>query len=650
MEVHGLAALKEARLRLSTESGRHVLYAQEPTSGRLMKLTAPLADALLKLRRRFTGGRDNLSEDELKDLVFLGSFLDKTRRDALDGTKRFNPLFMNFPLFSPAPYQRHLVALSDALISPFGAAALILGYIAALWISAATDFSLVSQLGDVFSLEALVTFAIMAPFLKLAHEMGHVLTATRYRVPVRNAGVLFVALYPLPFVDCTDADFIAKRRGRIVISLGGLLADLTVALIAFLIWHFAEDGAFRQICANIFMFNTITTLLFNLNPLMKLDGYFALSDALHRRNYYQEATDANKRLRKLLGRFDFAGGWKILRRSAAKIGYSILSALYKIYILVFICWTLMPQYLGLGMVVVVWGGLVMFASPFFTAPPTQPEGRSFGKWIWRGGFLAAAALIALIPVKHRTTIPVSLDIENAYTVRSAAGGVVAKLRPAGAVSAGDVLVTLTNAETDADITLAEEDVALFTLVYESSRQSDPLGNEAALSQVETSREKLARLTTEASRRMISASDAGAFWPLRDLAAGAWVNDSAPVGVLLPDSVESSLIGTFPEIYAEKFQTKLEAVSLHAASKDELSPPRIEDVALIRSARNPETGARGFLVTAVAPVNPMAAAKASLHLQLTFEAEPIWRHALFHYHRLRLEFLANRDGVDNGLRR
>lgn len=645
MEVHGLAALREARLRLSTESGRHVLYAQEPTSGRLLKLSAPLADALLKLRRRFTGGRDDLSEDELKTLVFLGSFLDKTRRDALDGQKRFNPLFMNFPLFSPAPFQHRLTGLADLLISPIGAATLIIGFIFALWISAFSNFALISRLGDVFSLEALVTFAIMAPFLKIAHEFGHILTATRYRVPVRNAGILFVALYPLPFVDCTDADFLAGRRQRIVISLGGLLADLTVALIAFTLWHFVENEAFRQICANIFMFNTVTTLLFNLNPLMKLDGYFALSDALHRRNYYQESTEANKRIRKLFAAFDFRAAWAFLRRNALRIGYSILSALYKIYILAFIFWTLIPQYLGLGLMVVVWGAVVMFASPFFVAKPTGGEeaqkGR-FGKWIWRGGFLALLAALAFVPLKHRTTVDVALDVENAYLFRSAADGVVSALRAPGAVSAGAALGALSNADADAEIALAREDVALYELVFEASRQSDPLGNTAARQQLQTSEQALSRLEREAGGRTLVAAEDGVFWNLRDISVGAAVAKGDPVGVFLPIAEESRLIGTFPEVYASKLAKGAEAIVLRLSDETGRMIEEGVGVSLIRSAVNPETGVQGFQVAVTAPLPPTEAISTSGQLQITFAAEPIWRHVVFHYHRLRLEFLSNQD--------
>ena len=76
----------------------------------------------------------------------------------------------------------------------------------------------ISHTGDLLSLQSLLTFALIAPVLKLFHETGHVLAATRFGVPVRRAGVILIALFPLPFVDCSEADFRARRGQRILIS------------------------------------------------------------------------------------------------------------------------------------------------------------------------------------------------------------------------------------------------------------------------------------------------------------------------------------------------------------------------------------------------------------------------------------------------
>lgn len=643
MAIHRLAILRDAPLRLSTENDRHVIYLQEPLSGRLTRLASPLAAALVRLRRSIQSKPGQISEAEMQDLALLGAFMDKSRQEFLTGSKVFNPLLMNFGLFSPAPWQPRLEWLARILISRLGAAGLILAGILALWVSAFTNFAFIRQLNDVFSVEALLTFAVMAPFLKLIHELGHVLAATRFGVPVRNAGFLMIAFYPLPFVDCSDADFLAKRSARVIISLGGLFADLAVALCAFFVWHLSDDGVVRQISANIFFFNTVTTLLFNLNPLMKLDGYFALSDVLHRRNFYQEASDANKRLREHIAIFDVARAWRHLKKNVLKLVFSCLSALYKIYIILFIVWMLLPQYLGLGLLAVLWGGFVMFASPLFSTRQNKGRTPVRVKWLWRGGFLVMFGLIACIPLKHRTTLSVALDVENVYTARSAANGVVDHLSPAGPVDKDRLLVRLRNSDAEAEIAFASKDVELYELAYQSSRQANPLGTDAAREQLRTAEDHLGRLTAEAENLEIFADKPGVYWPLRGLAEGSSIMRGDPVGILLPDSQHSILVGTFPEIYANKFLEGSAIAEIFGAADRQGALLKLTDAALSRSAFDPESGSRGFLISGKAFLTPTTAAKADLYAQVTFPAEPIWQHVIFHYHRLRIKFLTTQDG-------
>lgn len=640
MEIHGLARLKAIRLRTSTESGSHVLYAQEPTSGRLTKLSNELAQAIIKFKKHLTGEKSSLSEGELESLAVFGAYLDRIAQGSVASKAKFNPLFSIFSLFSPAPYQRYLLPLSKAVVSKTGAAVLVLCCLLVLWISSTTNFALFSEVGNVFSVRALLIFAFLAPFLKMFHEFGHVLMATRFGVPVRDAGILMVALYPLPFVDCTEADFRAKRQGRVIISLGGLFADLTLAMAAFFIWHVAENDVVRQLCTSIFVFNTLTTLVFNINPLLKLDGYFALSDLLHRRNFYQEAMDANRRLRGQFSRFMFVEAFQNLKQNVVQLFYSVLSIAYKIYILLFIVWTLVPQFFGLGLLIAFWGAAVMFLVPILSEE--KPMTTASHTWKWRTILLIFLTVIAFLPMKYRVNILVSLDIENAYQVRVASNGVIAEQFQAGEVKAGDILSVLVNKNLETDIYVAREDRVLYSLIYEASRQSDPLGNEAALEQLSSAESRLKRLEERNVALLVKAKHDGSFWPLREASPGAWLRNGSSIGVLVPDMNVSHLIGNFPEVYAEKFQEGATGVKLLGNGSRWKAPDGQVNVDLLRAAQDQNSGTRNFLIKADAALSPLDAIKTRLHLQLTFPAEPLWRHVVFHYHHLRIEFLAKQD--------
>lgn len=634
MEVHGLAALREARLRLTTEGGAHVLVLHEPSSGRLLKLSRAMASAFLAIRGR-------PSEDQRLAAASLAGQVSKLRAEGVKGSGKFNPLFFNIPLFSLTPVQPALRPLANALFSRAGAVALALMILLAAWVSAFSDFALVSRLGEVFSLDALVTFALLAPFLKILHEFGHLLAATRFGVPVRKAGLLLVALYPLPFVDCTEAEWRASRAGRVTVSLAGLLADIAIGVTAFLLWHFTEDPWLRQLFGNIFVFNTVTTVLFNLNPLMKLDGYFALSDLLHRRNYHYESTRAVSAVRSAIAKFDFGGTGRAIAAAPGKLTFAAASMAYKVYILAFIAWTLMPQYLGLGLVVVVWGFALMFLVPAFASSPSDEEGGATRRWLWRGGIVGLLALISLIPAPHWTNVQLRLDVVGAYQLRAGAQGAVVDIRQAGPVTAGEILATQSSEDDDHALKVAHADLELYEMLLEASRGVDPLAVNAAQERVATSRDHVARLSREAEARTIRAPSSGWFWPDATALPGAALGLGAAIGVLTPDAETSKLTGVFPEIYAEKFRSDLTGLTLLGAGGEQTGQDGVT-ARLARADQSDDVGVRGFVLKVDAPLPPVEAARDQLHLQLTFEEEPLWAHALFHFQRLRLEFLQSQD--------
>ena len=67
-----------------------------------------------------------------------------------------------------------------------------------------------------------------------------------------------------------------RRWQRILISAAGMLAELTLASVATLIWAFTLDGPIRDICVTVMLVCSVTTILFNGNPLLRYDGYYML--------------------------------------------------------------------------------------------------------------------------------------------------------------------------------------------------------------------------------------------------------------------------------------------------------------------------------------------------------------------------------------
>lgn len=129
-----------------------------------------------------------------------------------------------------------------------------------------------------FSLGGAIAFGIALAFAKLCHEFGHAYMAKRAGCRVQSMGLAFMVLLPMLYTDVSDAWRVNDRRSRLLIGAGGVLAELLLACIALLAWSLLPDGPLRTATFMLASATWITTLAINLNPFMRFDGYFLLSD------------------------------------------------------------------------------------------------------------------------------------------------------------------------------------------------------------------------------------------------------------------------------------------------------------------------------------------------------------------------------------
>jgi putative peptide zinc metalloprotease protein len=115
---------------------------------------------------------------------------------------------------------------------------------------------------------------------KVLHELGHAVCAKRHGVRVGRMGIMFFMLAPLAYVDVTDAWKLKRRFQRVQIALAGVYVELAVAAVAAWAWWLLPTGFLKHLAAQVFVVAGPATLLVNANPLLRLDGYYVLSDLL----------------------------------------------------------------------------------------------------------------------------------------------------------------------------------------------------------------------------------------------------------------------------------------------------------------------------------------------------------------------------------
>ncbi|MCG4454784.1 biotin/lipoyl-binding protein [Pseudomonas sp. MMS21-TM103] len=140
-----------------------------------------------------------------------------------------------------------------------------------------------------FSLGGALTFGIALVFAKLCHEFGHAYMAKRAGCRVQSMGLAFMVLFPLFYTDVSDAWRVNDRRSRLLIGAGGMLAELLLAAIALLAWSLLPDGPWRTAAFMLASATWLTTLVVNLNPFLRFDGYFLLSDLWRVENLQERA-------------------------------------------------------------------------------------------------------------------------------------------------------------------------------------------------------------------------------------------------------------------------------------------------------------------------------------------------------------------------
>lgn len=121
--------------------------------------------------------------------------------------------------------------------------------------------------------------------LKGVHELAHGLTCKKYGGHVREWGVLFILFAPLgAWVNVTSSWRFPSRWQRIHVALAGMMCEVVLAGLAAIVWSRCEPGMLRFTLHSIVVSASVVTLLFNLNPLMKFDGYFILCELLRTPN------------------------------------------------------------------------------------------------------------------------------------------------------------------------------------------------------------------------------------------------------------------------------------------------------------------------------------------------------------------------------
>ena len=208
-------------------------------------------------------------------------FAQRDRESKKTGSRWINPMFLRMRLFDPTRLLDRIEPRLRPLFSRAGlfvwATFVLLGILACL-----VNFPQLRSeaLARATSPQMLWLAWLSFPVIKAIHELSHALAVRRFGGEVHEVGLSLMFLTPAPYVDASAANFFVRRSHRVVVSAAGIMTELLLAAFAVGVWLAVQPGVVRDAALATLLICSVSTLLFNGNPLLRMDGYYVLSDAL----------------------------------------------------------------------------------------------------------------------------------------------------------------------------------------------------------------------------------------------------------------------------------------------------------------------------------------------------------------------------------
>jgi len=187
------------------------------------------------------------------------------------------------------------------------------------------------------SLLDLAQFWVLFLILGFFHESAHGLTCKHYGGQVHSMGFMFIYLAPAFFVDVTEIWVSATKIQRLATIIAGIWVEMILCGLAMVVWSNTRTGEWvHDFAYQVILLTGLAVALINLNPLIKLDGYYFFTELIEIPDLKERSTA-------------FLSGWfqsRILRlpvempivprrRAPFFIVYAIASGAYS-YLLLFV--------------------------------------------------------------------------------------------------------------------------------------------------------------------------------------------------------------------------------------------------------------------------------------------------------------------------
>ncbi len=577
---HRVEGLKP-RMKPGVAVERHVIRGEiwyvtrDRLSAASHRLSAPVYAILMRMDGERTVARiwqevveifgaDAPSQDQVIQMLGQLSTFDLVQADTLgDGRelaqraeqmrgKRWlqqiqNPLFFKLPLFDPHRFLTVTAHLIRPFFSPLGLL-IWLGVMGWYVVQGVTHWdALTRNFSDrLLAPDNLVILLLLFPAIKLVHELGHAYATRIFGGEVHEVGLMFLVFMPAPYVDATASAAFSDKWRRIVVAAAGMMAEMLLAAGAMAIWINAEPGFLRSAAFNTMMIASVSTLVFNGNPLLRFDAYYIFADLVEIPNL---ATRAAKWWYWLAQRYLFG-----MREAVSPVTghgesvwfaiYAPASLAYRLTVVFSIALVVGSSYFFIGVALVAWTMIQSFVWPLLKAlqfvlmSPAVGRRRVRATAVTLGGALALVALVGYAPVPHGTVVQGVLWVPDEARLTAETQGTVRRflVAPGTVVAAGTPIVEMEDPFIRSEHRLAKARLDELNRRLTAAESIAPATIAVIRKQMEYARGELANTEARMAALILKAPVAGrAILPRWQDLVGSHASRGTVLGYVMPDT-------------------------------------------------------------------------------------------------------------------
>ncbi len=432
-------------------------------------------------------------------------------------------VFPSLPLINPEPFLQRTEGFWRFVFSKVGLAIWLVTVSIALLLVVPRYREFGSAFNGLLDPRNLIYMSVLFLLIRAIHELGHAGACKAMGGRCTEIGVILIALVlPLPYCDASSAWRFPELSKRVLVSAAGMLVEFFFAAMAGIVWAVVDPRdapLIHALAFNMMVISSVTTLVFNINPLLRYDGYYILSDVMGIPNLAQRSRTL---WQYLIERYAFGIGR--LKQPAVRDRsefwvmtlYGVLSPPYRLFIGVSILLLISSQYLTVGVLIAGVMAAIWFVWPvtkgltyLFTSPKLL--GRRTRAVSLVGSLTAVVVLlVGVVPAPASGYAHGVLEPTRRELLRAREDGFIkaVHVRPGDAIGEEHLVIELENPLIEQRLEMARIKVREAEINLDRAIEAAPELREIALRRLETAHRRLERAELAQSRMRVTSSIAG----------------------------------------------------------------------------------------------------------------------------------------------